>query len=371
MEKIRICFIISNLGQGGAERQFVELIKYIDKKRFDCTLCLYAVQQELFYKETRSISDLHLTEHSLRSKIKFLKILEAMWFIRKYLAKGRFDIVQTTLSMNGVLVRLAADRKYHGKMVSTVRTAFSAYPLYLLLLEKALLRRSYVITNTRKSAVQFKEYCRCLHSERIQCIYNGFDNARFYQKNPALSDRSVIIGTIGRITREKNQFQLVKLAKEMSGDVSFIFQGHKGDSYNAIAAYIKEQGIQNVSILEKSLEISETYQGIDIFVLPSLFEGCPNVLFEAMLSGCICVVSPGANSDGFITDGVNGFIYDGSDSDLKLKVLRAMNIVKSPKAETIRTQARKYVEDIFSMEKMVRSYEILYMSMLGQPYFSA
>ena len=83
-------------------------------------------------------------------------------------------------------------------------------------------------------------------------------------------------------------------------------------------------------MLKKDIEIY--YLKFDVFILPSIYEGCPNVLFEAMLSKCLCIVSIGSNSDNFIIDGVNGLVYDGSDKDLKLKLMEAISIIQKKRA---------------------------------------
>ena len=87
-QKIKISFIKGNLGQGGAERQFLELIKNIDKEKFEVYVCLYAINKGIFYTEIEQIKNIYLIENIIKHKIKFLKIIEALIFINKYLSKN-------------------------------------------------------------------------------------------------------------------------------------------------------------------------------------------------------------------------------------------------------------------------------------------
>ena len=68
MNKIKLAFFISNLGQGGAEKQLVELIKNINKNIFDVHLYLYAYQKEMFYQEIFEIRDILIIKNKLKYK---------------------------------------------------------------------------------------------------------------------------------------------------------------------------------------------------------------------------------------------------------------------------------------------------------------
>ena len=66
MGKIKVAFFISNLGQGGAERQLVELIKGIDKDVFEVSLFLYAYQKKAFYEEIFDVEDIKVHTNKLK-----------------------------------------------------------------------------------------------------------------------------------------------------------------------------------------------------------------------------------------------------------------------------------------------------------------
>ena len=72
MNRIRVAFIISNLGQGGAEKQLVELIKGIDKNKFIVYLYLYAYQKEVFYTEVFNLKDVFVYKNILQ--VHYLKM---------------------------------------------------------------------------------------------------------------------------------------------------------------------------------------------------------------------------------------------------------------------------------------------------------
>ena len=120
-----------------------------------------------------------------------------------------------------------------------------------------------------------------------------------------------------------------------------------------------------VTILGSQPKIESYYKRFNIFVLSSVYEGCPNVLFEAMLSRCLCIVSEGANTDHFIQDGVNGLVYDGSTSMLVTKLETAIELIRNGNSGTIAENGNRYARENFALSQMVRSYEIAYERILN------
>jgi glycosyltransferase involved in cell wall biosynthesis len=360
--RVSICFIINNLGQGGAERQFVELIKHIDKTKFDVTLYLYAVNKGVFFKEIFDIPGVRVVQNVLRSRNAGLKIIEALRYIRRILKDNHFDIVQTTLFMNGLFVRLAAPRRYRDRMVSNIRTSLKLYTKYHLFAEKMLLRRSYVVANSRRTAEEFLGRVPRGRRARVRYIYNGYDTGLFSPRQTERPHDSVTLGCVGRMYRIKNQMQVVRVVHAMNtASIRLMVIGDSGDQENAIIAYIREYDLEDRIALEpKQSNIEDCYNRFDIFILPSLLEGCPNVLFEAMLCGCFCIISTHANTDEFVLHGENGLVYDGTDEDLQEQLQYAISVLKTEAFDRIRENGRRYACENFSMEKMVKSYEDLY-----------
>jgi glycosyltransferase involved in cell wall biosynthesis len=360
--QINVCFIINNLGQGGAERQFVELIKNIDKQRFNVTLCLYAVNKGVFFKDVFSIPKVRVVQNILKKRNRILKIIEALIFIRKLLKRNSYDIVHATLFMNCLFVRLIAPRKYNDRIVANIRTSLSLYKRTWLLFEKLLIRRSYVVTNTKRAADEFIGKLTAAKRGRVTYIYNGYDTDLFRPRKIIKSADEIIIGCIGRVYYIKNQIQVVRVVHALNNDsVKLRIVGESGDQEELINTYVLENGLEkHITLSPKQSHIEDLYNEFDIIVVSSLLEGCPNVLFEAMLCECLCIISINANTDRFVTHGVNGLVYDGTDNDLKEKMEYAISILGTSTLDRIKKNGYQYASDDFSIEKMVRSYEILY-----------
>ena len=360
--KIRICYILSHLPQGGAERQTINLITALDYTRYDITLILYA-NTEIFYKEIRELP-IHLSVHLSPNVCKLFRTIRNVLYLRRILAKNDFDILHTLLFHNGFWVRLLAPQRYSQRIIYSIRNDLQDGSKFYLFFEKFLIRRSYAITNSIKARDQFRALVGEKYHYKILNIYNGFEIKRFNLDAPPQVEEKIIIGTVGRQTAQKNQIQILEAIKRIAEKYSLHFYliGDKAkDGYKVNETYVITNGLEKyVTILDSQSKIESYYKRFNIFVLASFYEGCPNVLFEAMLARCLCIVSQGANSDHFVQDGINGLVYDGSTSMLVTKLEAAIDLVRNGNCARIVGNGNRYALENFSLSKMVNSYENTY-----------
>ena len=102
---------------------------------------------------------------------------------------------------------------------------------------------------------------------------------------------------------------------------------------------------------------------MDVFVLPSRSEGFSNALLETMATGLPAVATRVGGNQEAIIDGVTGILVPPDDPDkLADGILRVLG--DSNLARQLSAQGRKRVENYFSMDSMVRSFEQTYLSLL-------
>lgn len=128
--------------------------------------------------------------------------------------------------------------------------------------------------------------------ERIHLVYNGFDVAAFdaRQSAPLVPRRpgEIVIGNAGRLTKQKGQCLLLDAAallKEQSLPFRLLIAG-SGELESELKAQASRLGLENqVEFLGFVSDMKAFHQSIDIFALPSLWEGFGFVLAEAMCMG--------------------------------------------------------------------------------------
>lgn len=362
-----ICFVLSHLPQGGAERQTINLIRMLNGYGYRITLVLYA-STEIFYREVLDLPIKVLINKSTGTNRLVRNLINGL-YLRRVLRQNDYDIIHTLLFHNGFWVRMLAPAKYTGRIVYSIRNDLQDASGFYLFFERLLVRRSFVTTNSLKVMAQYLNLVGKRYNDRTINIYNGFDGTKFLSDTGAPITGKVIIGTAGRQNTQKNQIQILEAIKQLHErhPLHFFLIGDMSqDKAVENNDYVQAQGLMEVvTVLDAQPHIELFYRKFNIFILSSVYESCPNALFEAMLSKCLCIVSEGANSDNFIHDGVNGLVYNGTVEMLVSKLALAIELIVKDKHQEMIERAQKYALDNFSIESMAEAYKKLYDNILS------
>lgn len=133
-------------------------------------------------------------------------------------------------------------------------------------------------------------------------IHNGKDLERFsysptkrelIRKKYNLCDE-IAIGFVGNLNKQKNipfLLEVISAYNRKNPNSRFFIMGD-GPEKDALVAEINKQGIQDkVNLTGRIPNVHEMLQGMDLMLLPSLFEGLPNVVLEWQAEGLPCLVS--------------------------------------------------------------------------------
>ncbi len=365
MDKIRICFIVGTLRQGGAERQLVELIKNINKIKYEITLFVFS-EKKIFYNNELRNTEIIFISRDWKCNKTFFRYFECYFVLKQFLHRKQFDILHTTLFYNGAVLRLLAPKRYNNKIISGIRNSFQIYPRCKIIIEKYFIKQSYVVANTKQAAIDFQNVVNVRFRNKIRYIYNGYSILDKYEKKSYdyVANRPLKIIMVGRITTQKNQIQVLHVLKNyFKNSFTIHIYGAMGNEYENIIKFIKDHNLEKSVVLKGSVNnIKECYKKYDLFILSSLYEGCPNALFEAMIAKIPVIINDNSNTDGFIVDFKNGFVFDNSDRGLKNTIQNFITLSNtSPNTiKQILYEASKYTTQNFSVEAMVKSYENLY-----------
>lgn len=125
-----------------------------------------------------------------------------------------------------------------------------------------------------------------------------------FRKKYGISEEKIVIGVAGRFTKQKNQGFAIKVFKEyhnINPDSFLILKG-RGEMEDELREQIARSGIgQDILIINDLEDMSVLYSALDIFFMPSLFEGLPQVAVEAQASGLPCLFSNNISKEADIT----------------------------------------------------------------------
>lgn len=372
-EKIRITYILPTLDFGGAERFFVDLIKSLDLKKFEPSLLLYK-RGGPWQKE---LDDLGIEVRLLNKK----RVFDLLNFFKicSQLRKLKPQIVHTQLGADiyGVLAARLVGVK---KVVSTeVNINSKETKLYNLVKRFSLKFVNKVIAVSR--AVKEDAKTRYgIRAKKLELIYNGIVIDNFpllplkteeerLARKPFGSSRkrkvSLIFATIGRLEEQKGHKYLIKAFKKSKLKNAKLLIAGEGSLRPRLERQIARLKLKSQVELVGQVKASDLYKEIDVFVLPSLWEGMGIVLVEAALSGRPVLFNniPGANE----------VLSSDNAWPLKLKNEKAwsqamINIHDNynlPETALKVLKARKEVVERFDIKVISKEHQDLYFKLLS------
>lgn len=209
-----------------------------------------------------------------------------------------------------------------------------------------------------------------LGPDKARVIPNGVDTSQFQGDTGRdaaraaldLAPQDVAIGLVGRLTRQKGQEVLLHAAPAILRAVPgalFLLVGD-GEDRSRLEALAMRLGLANrVRFLGTRRDVPLLMRALDIFVLPSHWEGMPISLLEAMAASVPVVASAVTGSREVVVDGVSGLLVaPGSPEELAAAVIR---IAADPGlAAGLGRAGRERVARAYAVEAMVEATAALY-----------
>jgi glycosyltransferase involved in cell wall biosynthesis len=196
--------------------------------------------------------------------------------------------------------------------------------------------------------------------ERIHLLPNGVDTDMFTPVPRPSSGRRRIL-YVGRLSPEKNLGALVEAAAKLAGrfDLVLSFIGD-GPVRALLQAHVESLGVAaEFTPFVEHRQLPAIFAQADAFVLPSLTEGHPKVLLEAMSAGVPCVASNVGGNRAILADGVTGLLFDLADPGALADAL-ARVLADATLARRLGAQARAEAQERYDLRRLVaREIELL------------
>lgn len=139
--------------------------------------------------------------------------------------------------------------------------------------------------------------------------------------------------------------------------------GGKGALWDSINSNNKFFNVVLSGYLSDS-ELEEAYLNSDIFLLPTLFEGMPTVVLEAMSSGLPCIVSDVGGVPELIDENT-GYLIERNSSDAVVKALIDFYNLTDESKRKLGTNSRKKVENLFTWKKLAEDHMNLFKKIIS------
>ena len=204
----------------------------------------------------------------------------------------------------------------------------------------------------------------------FQVIKNAIDVDKFkfsadlrnqMRKELQIEDDAPVIGHIGRFSEQKNHIRIVSIFKELKKSLpnaKLLLIGN-GPKYEEIETLISSNELQNsVIFVKQTNEISKYMQAMDVFLLPSKFEGFPVVSVEAQAAGLPTVLSDAITKEVAATDLVRFIPLDAADTVWCDGICEMLKKERNDKSEVMKNNGFDIVSNAKKMQDFYLSGEM-------------
>lgn len=364
-KKIKILHIITGIDIGGAENHLLSLIKGLDKSRYNIAIAYLKGNGELREQfEKMGISPIYVG-------MKFNGDFIALWKLCRLIKKNRYDIVHTHLfhaDIYGILAAFLAktpiiissehnEEQFLKKKIYSLLHRWVSLPCKKLIALSEHVKKYMLATGIRDA-------------NKIEVVYYGLDWSKYdnlgdysyIRKEFKIGEEEKLIGTVARLTEQKGLNYLLKAfarVLETEPKCKLIIVGRGGLEKELKDLSRKLRIEDKVIFTGFRKDIPEIMSNIDIFVLPSLWEGLGLVLLEAMAAKKPIVATNVGAIPEIVLDGKTGILVLPANTEALadgiLRLIKQRNLAK-----TMGEAGRERLEVHFGIEKMVKKTERIY-----------
>lgn len=350
----KILCLIDGLNQGGAERQMIGLASLLEKKGYIVYLLSYHGKGFYYEHAKQSCSNCYVMDERGGKLSKILAIRDFInqqdgfdWVIAY---KDRANIVACILKLLGGKFNLiVSDRYVTQDKHKNVKLKYFLYRW-----------ADYVIPNANAQAQFIKENFPCLQDKTL--AINNFTDTDYFSPSASchVGDKLNVL-TVARISPAKNillYLEVIKKLKDINAKIHFDWVGR---DFKGVAEQAKKKitdlGIEDyITIHPATSDIIGYYRSCDAFCLPSLYEGFPNVVCEAMSCGKPVLCSDVCDNALIVKNGYNAILFDPNNVDDMFTAFMKILSIKKDELLEWGTRSRDMAVVKFSQQSFVDNY---------------
>lgn len=369
-KKTKILMVLGSLQFGGAEVLCLTILQNIDRSKYQIDFAVTKLTGTTIENEAiRLGSNIHIVP-----KFKGYNLVSFKRGWKQLLKDNHYDIVHGHAS-GAMSIYLSIAKKSGCKTVAHSHASLSSGNIFVQFVKKILAIRvpkksDYKVACSKIAAIKLfgKNYNK---QDNYLFIPNGIDASKFLfnheirnglRQKLGINGGDLLIGNIGRFTEQKNQLFLLDIFSKVieKQQSSYLLLCGEGPLKDSLMKKAEKLNILNhVLFIGTVPNVNEYMSAMDLFVLPSLYEGLPVTMVEAQASGLPVVCSDEITREVKITDGVKYLSLREGSSNWADEILISATQTRNRFAdnETVK-------DSQFNVESLVRSVEFVYESVM-------
>jgi len=379
--KLSISYLIGTLDTGGAEGQVVELIRRIDRARFEPSLILESGRgMERVEGLVPDVKVLRPNAMPVRGSMKrAYHAQRALCRLCYLMNQIRPDILHAFLPACVIYAGAGRLLRRCPPVIASRRSLVDCYRpndrLAAFADSMATRAADFVLGNSQAIVDEVRRLDRVPDS-KTQVIYNGVDTGRFSPaKRPGLrrelgwGDEHLVFGMVANFIPYKRHLDFVRAAGLIHQRISqarFLLVGEDRGEMPVVQKALEEAGLASQTrTLPGTPAPEQAFAAMDVYMCTSETEGFSNVLLEAMATGLPVIATDVGGNREAVAEGINGTLIPAHAPDLIARA--ALHLAANPdRLREFSFQSRKRAEELFSLAKMVRAHEDVYLRLSAQ-----
>ena len=360
--------------KGGAQKAMLTLASELDKSKFEVIVStMYDKESFIPYYESLydlKIINLQMKEiHAgkLKNLFNFVRGLFRIWRLIKI---NQIEIVQSYSHYPNIIIPIISFFAGVNNRYTSQRMSLDYLSGIVKALDK-LIANSFFVTKIISVSEGTKESCirQGIKEEKLLVIPNGIKlHDQLVSQEEILTlkkkldvDHKFVISMVGRLHRQKGHSYFIEAMKKIkSKDLTVLLIGD-GELREELEQEIRDNNLEDIfQFLGSRNDVPQLLQISDIFILPSLWEGMPNSVLEAMSYGLPIIATDVDGTPELITHQESGLLIKPGVPD---EISEAIELLMSDSElrEMLSQNAKNRAENYFSLKRTVGSYEKLYL----------
>lgn len=371
--RIGIAYIIKSMEVGGSQTHLVQVLKLLDRSRFDPVL--YCLSGEgVLLENVRQAGVTVITPGAGRS-YRGPDLVSRVAALTRSLRQQKPDIVHTYLLRANLVGSISARLARVPKLMVSKRGCHWRKGLELIgaKVGNALADRIMVNAEAVREFVHANEGCAM---DDMVVIPSGVDTDRFrpldgdgFKARLGLPPEHRIVGIVTRMRVRKGVEEFIRAmgqVRRTHPDAHAVIVGEV-ELDDDLQALVRDLHLDDhLSLLGRRADMPEVYSAFDIFVLSSHDEGMSNAILEAMSVEKPVVATDVGGTGEVVRHQQSGLLVPPKDPEA-LALAIAQVLADPAQAQAMGKLGRRIVEESFSARSMVRSMERFYVELVGRP----
>jgi glycosyltransferase involved in cell wall biosynthesis len=366
----RILYVSTSTTVGGAEKTLYTLATLLDPKRHQ-VVGVVSVKPEGDYARKLKLQGVPTESLGLESAPRPADAAR----LAEIITRVRPDIVHAVMYQAIQLCRLAKPKvPFAFKLVSSPRVHYRTRSIWTLLLDRALKNRDDLLIAECGASRDFLIRKLGYSPAKVRTILNGVDLAGWpvskvdRQKRRMelrLSSGDLLVGAVGRLDRQKGFSTLIEaMSRLKKTSLRCVILG-EGPERPRLEALIRKHELEkHVWLYGERADIVTWLSAFDIDCLPSLWEGLPNTLLEAMALGLPVVASAVDGVPEVVQNGKNGVLVPPAAPAALAKALKELADDPARRA-ALGAAAHAAVMEKFTLTRMIDEYQDAYTAVVS------